>query len=148
MGSCLRKMDSFGTNLNVNYGGQELFSTKRGGTITLLAYSFVLYLLFGSLINKLWLQEDPSIETYVINERPEKVFNLREHFSNVFMYIFERDQNGFSRNKIPELDPRAGNLSIMHHYYDGLDLPGSIKSVKLEAAPCLREDTTVFGYET
>ena len=90
------------------------------------------------------LQEDPSIETYVINERPTKEFNLRKHFTNVFMYIFERDGPSLSKNQIPELDPRAGTLSIMHHSFDMDDLVESLISTKLEAAPCVEEDLAIF----
>ena len=90
MSNFLRRIDSFGTHLKVNYGGNKVFTTKRGGTITLIAISLVIFLLFEHLVNRLVLQKDPSIETYVINERPQREFNLREHFSNVFMYILER----------------------------------------------------------
>ena len=60
------------------------------------------------------------------------------------MYIFERDGPSYSRNQIPELDPRAGTLSIMHYAYDGADLVGSLNSTKLEAAPCVEEDLAIF----
>lgn len=60
------------------------------------------------------------------------------------MYIFERTGNSFSKNKIKELDPRAGSLRINLHTFDVADHANSLKSVTLEAAECVEDDLAIF----
>jgi hypothetical protein len=56
----LRKLDSFGQPLQLQFQGRDLFKSRIGGTISLLIYMTVIAYAIGKC-NKLVTKSDPDI---------------------------------------------------------------------------------------
>ena len=73
----IRELDYFVSGLQLNFGGREKFQTKRGALLTLIIYVLVV-IQTAELVENLWTQSDPSIESFVVTDPNNEVYKFKE----------------------------------------------------------------------